>query len=187
MGFLAVGSAHAQDALEGIKIEPELNTPKYVRSEYGGWRDDDRDCQNNRAEVLIQESLAVVDFRSDRGCTVDSGRWYDPYTDKTYVKASEVQIDHFVALKQAHVSGGHSWSKEKKVAYSNHLKTPLHLIAVHGPTNQSKSDKDPAKWLPPNQAYHCDYVRTWIAIKLEWNLSMDQAEADNIRQVLSSC
>ncbi len=102
-------------------------------------------------------------------------------------KPGDVDIDHPVPLKEAHQSGAHAWDNDKRRRYANDLDNPGHLNAVDDSTNQSKGDKDPAEWLPPNEAFHCAYVVAWIEVKKAWQLSMDQAEADAIRTVLSNC
>ena len=54
--------------------------PKYDRKSYRHWTDKDRDCQNARHEVLIEESLSRVGFKSSKVCRVLSGSWDDPYS-----------------------------------------------------------------------------------------------------------
>ena len=44
--------------------------PAYERKAWRHWVDEDRDCQNTRHEVLIEESLAPVTFKTDKGCRV---------------------------------------------------------------------------------------------------------------------
>jgi hypothetical protein len=61
------------------------------------------------------------------------------------------------------------------------------LIAVDASANRSKGDRDPADWLPPNEAFRCAYMLAWTAVKRTWKLSMDQAEADAITAVLQNC
>ncbi len=189
--FLTLASQAHADPLEGIVIAPELNVPPYDRDLYKHWieNDDpvDEDCQNVRHEVLVRESLAPPTFTNERECTVNTGYWYDPFTGKTFTLASDVDIDHFVPLKEAHVSGGHSWDAQKRQDYANYRVDPRHLIAVEDNANQAKSDQDPAEWMPPNEAYHCAYVLTWVAIKRNWGLTMDEAEANKMREVLASC
>jgi hypothetical protein len=64
---------------------------------------------------------------------------------------------------------------------------PLELLAVDGPSNESKSDSDAANWLPPNRAYWCPYVARQIAVKAKYHLWMSTAEKARIGQVLRSC
>lgn len=158
----------------------------YDRTLYGGWIDWDGDCQDTRQEVLIAESLEPVKLDAKR-CRVVSGKWYDPFTDRYYTDPRKLDIDHFVPLKEVHRSGGSSWGTAQKRAYANDLSDPKTLIAVSASANRSKKDKDPANWLPPNSAFHCEYVKTWVEIKKEWGLEMDAAEAAKVKELLTGC
>ena len=158
----------------------------YSRNLYGGWIDADGDCQDTRQEVLIAES--VVPVRLDAaGCRVVSGRWLDPYTGHEITDPSDLDIDHLVPLAEAHRSGGDAWTPERRHAYANHLAHSEHLIAVSAGANRSKGDRDPASWLPENAAYHCEYVRTWVLVKLRWGLRADDAELAAIDTLLRAC
>ena len=162
------------------------STSTYNRDDYlPDWADADGDCQNTRHEVLIAESRTPVLLNSS-GCTVVLGLWADPYTGLSFTNPADVDIDHMVPLKEAHDSGASAWSTKEKRAFANDLSNPLVLIAVDDGTNSSKGDKDPAKWMPPNTAYHCEYVRNWVAIKSTYGLSMDSAEAAYIASILDS-
>ena len=79
--------------------------PKYERKSYRHWTDEDRDCQNARHEVLIEESLSTVGFKTSKDCRVVSGSWNDPYSGRTITDATKLDIDHMVPLKEAHQSG----------------------------------------------------------------------------------
>ena len=61
------------------------------------------------------------------------------------------------------------------------------LIAVFLSANRSKGDRDPARWLPPNAAFHCEYVEIWVRLKKQWRLGMDAAEAAKVEEVLHGC
>ena len=52
--------------------------PKYERKSYRHWTDEDRDCQNARHEVLIEESLSTVRFKSSKVYRLLSGSWTIP-------------------------------------------------------------------------------------------------------------
>ena len=163
--------------------------PSYDRDLYfGSWTDDDGDCQNTRAEVLIIESLSTVSFRASNQCVVDSGEWLDPYTNNTYFLASDVDIDHVVPLRDAWQSGAYLWTDFKRKEFANDMIFEGHLIAVDDYENQSeKKAKNPSEWMPPNIAFHCEYVSIWIEIKYLWELTVTTAEYNFLDSTLTSC
>jgi hypothetical protein len=155
----------------------------YDRREWKHWIDKDGDCQNTRSETLISSSLFLVKMDFDN-CRVIDGIWHDPYTNLFFLKAAHLDIDHIVPLKEAHLSGGESWSKEKKKEFAN---DPQNIIAVKNSANRSKGFKDPAQWMPPNKDYHCEYVRRWVLVKRKYQLDMDGAEMSSIIDALIMC
>ncbi|WP_250569871.1 hypothetical protein [Streptomyces sp. CJ_13] len=55
--------------------------------------------------------------------------------------------------------------------------SPDTLIAVSAASNRSRTDKDPAEWLPSDGSYHCTYAATWVGTKLRWDLAVDERQA----------
>lgn len=155
---------------------PQGDIPEYVRKDWGRWIDDDKDCQDTRQEVLIAESEVEVTFTDEKKCRVATGKWNDRYTGQVFTDPSKLDIDHMVALKDAHVSGGYAWDKELKRHYSNDLSNPWHLMAVSASANRSKGARGPDEWLPPNEAFRCEYVEEWSAVKENWELLMPERE-----------
>ena len=58
--------------------------------------------------------------------------------------------------------------------FSNDLGYEHSLLAVSASSNRSKSDRDPAEWMPA--ADGCWYVAAWIAVKHRWSLAVDPIE-----------
>src|SRR5699024_283348 len=54
---------------------------------------------------------------------------------------------------------------------------PVNLIASDGPQNASKGDKGPGDWMPPNKAFHCDYVAMYINVVDEYGLDIPPKDA----------
>ena len=177
-------SAWAQDPLEGIVIQEDLQAP-YDRRDYKHWKDEDGDGQDARQEALIAESYVDVSF-NEKGL-VNAGLWMGPYTGYVTRDPGTLDIDHLVPLKEAHRSGAANWTPQQREDYANALSNDYHLIAVWRSANRSKADKDPAHWMPPNRSYWCEYLDHWISVKRTWGLSMDTAEADAIREGLAVC
>jgi hypothetical protein len=119
-----------------------------------------------------------------------TGTLKDPYTGKVinFVRgvgtSNAVQIDHVVALSDAWQKGAQKISSAERYSLYN---DPLNLLAVDGPTNQSKSDSDAASWLPPNKSYRCAYVARQVSVKAKYKLWVTRAEKQAIADVLSGC
>ena len=168
-------------------IEIATDLPNYDRDDWKHWADDDGDCQNTRHEVLIEESLKEVTFKSDKQCQVAAGEWLDLYTSDTVTDATKLDVDHMVPLKNAHDSGGWAWDKQKKAAYANEMGYADHLIAVTASANRGKGAKGPEEWKPTNQDYWCDYAIDWVQIKSDWGLSVTKDEWKALQGMLKTC
>ena len=160
--------------------------PAYDRKLWKHWIDEDKDCQNTRHEVLIEESLTPVTFKTDKGCRVVSGSWLGAYSGNVFTDASQLDIDHLVPLKESHESGGFDWDADRRKDYANDLSDPNTLIAVDRGLNRQKGAGDPAEWLPPNQAYQVEYAEAWVAVKRKWGLTADAREIAELRKILGS-
>ena len=148
------------------------------------WADEDEDCQDARQEVPTVERLVEVTFESARMCQVETGRWYGAFTG-TYVESPEdLDVDHLVPLKNAHLSGGWRWEPSRKAEYANYLDYVDHLIAVTARANRSKGAKGPEEWRPPDEGYWCEYAVNWTEVKSQWGLTVTREES---RTVLAAC
>jgi hypothetical protein len=174
----------ALEVLALIPVEREQRDG-YVREDWRYGLDADGDGCDTRAEVLIAESLnpAQVDVF---GCGVVEGDWWSAYDAVATTNPGDLQVDHVVALKEAHDSGGRAWTPGRKAAFANDLTDARTLIAVTAESNQDKSDKDPSNWLPPVREDWCRYLGDWVVIKARWGLSMDPSEAGRVRNVLTA-
>lgn len=177
--FSLVLFIHHQGNL-GLGSEP-YNRTKH----FGGWIHDrsQADCLNTRARVLVRDSKTDVTF-TEKGCTVANGTWDEPYTGNQITNAHDIQIDHFVPLKNAYISGAFAWNFQKRCLYANFLGNNFHLLAVKDSENQRKSDRDPEGYMPPNQAYSCQYLSQWLKVKLIWNLALSASEKGAVQSLI---
>jgi Protein of unknown function (DUF1524) len=168
-----------------LPVRDEGGSTTYDRALFRHWADDDRDCQNTRAEVLIAESQVTPRYTDSRRCTVLSGRWYSLYDGATWTLASDVDIEHRVALKEAWESGARYWNATDRARFANDLSYGPSLEAITDNVNSSKQDRDPAQWMPPRASNHCHYAYRWVQVKYRWKLTIDPAERAKLSSVLS--
>lgn len=152
----------------------------YEREKFRHWIDADHDCQDTRDEVLDAESVSAVS-----GCDISAGEWKSYYDGAVWTDASDVDIDHLVPLAEAWDSGARRWTAGTRTRYANDLGDPRPLIAVTDNVNQSKSDQDPAEWMPELDT--CRYVREWVAVKIRWRLTVNRPEKRELRNRAESC
>jgi hypothetical protein len=150
----------------------QSSIPAYDRGEFGRWIDRDSDCLNTRHELLAALSTGALLY-SDNGCRVLRGRWIDPYTHIIFTDSSDLDVDHLVPLHWAWQRGAWSWTREHRVAFAN---DPINLIAVDDGTNRSKGANGPLDWLPPNDAYQCQYVLRFLRVTRMYNLEIGADE-----------
>ena len=174
--------------LEGLAKIVVANEYKsgYKRSLFSENKDIDKDGCNTRAEVLERDSLVPVK-KSGARCAITSGKWQSAFDGRTWLQSRDVQIDHLVSLKEVWDSGGWAWSAAQRSDYANDLANRITLNVVSKNENAKKGEKDPSNYLPPLVSYRCTYLANWVAVKVQWKLSMDQSEYGRTKKLLEGC
>ncbi|WP_462418957.1 HNH endonuclease family protein [Kytococcus sp. Marseille-QA3725] len=178
-------SAPLTEAVADLPVSAEQNDGYDRDKHFGRWADEDGDCQNARAEVLIEESSTEVTFTTPEECTVDGGTWTTTWDGVEHKKASETQIDHTVPLHEAWGSGARDWEDTRRKAYANDLGDERFLTAQTSALNSEKGSKGPEEWLPPRD--ECTYVADWSAMKVRWRLDVDETEKATMEELAASC
>jgi rRNA maturation protein Nop10 len=170
-----------ESMLRDIRVAPETQSAGYDRAEFPLWIEQNG-C-STRQDVLLKESKRGV----DAACQVNGGKWFSAYDGLTTSDPSKFDIDHFVPLEQAYVSGASRWNLATRTRFANDLGYGGSLRAVSATSNRSKGDEDPAHWLPPRTAFRCKYIGTWIAVKFRWRLTADSDEKQTLKQWATRC
>ena len=111
------------------------------------------------------------------------GGIYGPYTGTWFESIRETDIEHIVARSEAHDSGLCAATEATRRQFASDL---LNLTLASPSVNRhQKVAKDASDWLPDlNQ---CWYVNRTVEVRREYDLTIDQAEADAIDRVLDGC
>jgi len=180
----ATAFASVDAGIKALKVAPDVRAG-YARSLFKHWSDLDKNGCNTRNDVIIQEAL--VKPKVDAGCKIvkDTGKWYSAYDAVTVTNFSALDVDHMVPLAEAWDSGASKWDVDKRQQYANDMGDVNALIAVTATTNRSKSDQDPAEWLPAKDV--CTYIKNWVHVKLRWSLTVDDKELKAIKDANAKC
>ena len=147
------------DTWRGLTIAPEERCSDYDSADY-------RYSQSLEAQIV--ESLGGV---------------YGPYTGTWFESTSETDIEHMVARSEAHDSGLCAADADRRREFADDL---LNLTLASPSVNRhQKSDNDAAEWLP--DLNECWYVDRVVQVRQKYDLTIDQAEADAIDDVLAGC
>lgn len=186
------------DVLAGVAMVPgRIRGHDYRRAAFGdAWTDDNSapgghngcDTRND----ILDRDLADKTYVSISRCptAVATGVLHDPYTNVviSFARGNQtgaaVQIEHIVPLAYAWDQGARTWTDEMRVRFAN---DPANLLAVQGEANQDKEDKEPALWMPPNTAFHCQYAMQFIAVLRGYGLPVDAPSVPALRQAANSC
>ena len=119
----------------------------------------------------------------------------DPFTETAIDKCN---VDHVVALQEAHQSGGHAWGAGMRKRFSQYKQNHL---AIRACVNQSKGGRDIAEWPAVKTANtsacgggytltakgRCEMVTITLRVKAEFKLSVDAAEHSELKRLYGLC
>ncbi|MEU4834121.1 HNH endonuclease family protein [Streptosporangium sp. NPDC023615] len=180
-----ISAAAARTALRALKVAAPRSMAGYSRAKFPHWMSQARKgagC-DTREVVLARDGRGVT---RDDECRAVSGSWRSVYDNRTYTRASSVDIDHMVPLANAWRSGANTWSTQRRRALANDLTRPQ-LIAVSASSNRSKGDQSPDQWQPPKRSYWCVYARAWVQVKAYYTLSVTSPEKKTLTAMLDTC
>ena len=157
------GQAFAAESWRGLVIAPENRCAPYDRSDY-------RYSQSVEAEIVATMG----------------GRIYGPYTGRHYRSFKDTDIEHLVAVSEAHDSGlcAAGPSLRRRFA-SDLLNLTLAAPEVNRCSGAGKCAFDSAEWLPPMNK--CWFAARVVAVKRKYALTIDPREATALERVLSGC
>jgi hypothetical protein len=184
----------ARRQLKDLPVRGWDRTSDFERFQFGkAWSDDvdvefGRNGCNTRDDILRRDLKDLV-IRPVT-CFAQSGTLVDPYTGSViaFVRgpqtSNSVEIDHVVALADAWYKGARDWDPQRRLDFAN---DPRNLLAVSPEANFSKAFRDAASWLPPNEAFRCDFVARQIEVKSAYGLWLSAKEKKAMTNVMADC
>ena len=192
--LITPATAHATSVtqeLQQLKVENKWQENKYTRDAFGEpWADVDQNNCDTRNDILARDLKSKILKYKNNQCIISGGVLLNPYTGKSiifkqgYKSSLAVQIDHVVSLANAWYHGAYAWSDHERLIFAN---DPQNLLAVDGPTNAFKSDKDITQFKPSNQPYLCKFTKLQIDVKYKYRLTVTSSEKKLFQQIITRC
>ena len=108
---------------------------------------------------------------------------YGPYTGRWYSSTRQTDIEHIVARSEAHDSGLCAAGDDTRARFASDV---LNLtLAAPQVNREQKRAYDAAEWVP--QLNRCWFADRVVQVRQKYALTIDQAEADALDEVLSGC
>ena len=161
---LAAGHGHtAAETWRGLAVAPEHRCAPYDRGDYP---------YPQSVEAGIVASMG--------------GSVYGPYTGRYFRSARESDIDHVVALSEAHDSGLCAAGPTVRRRFaSDPLNLALAAPAVNRCGARGKCGYDAGEWVPPKN--RCWFAARVVTVKRKYALTVDRREAAALQRILAGC
>lgn len=147
-----------EERWRGLVVAPEFRCAPYDRSDY-------------RYPRSVEEAVVR-----------ELGDLYGPYTCTSFGSTRDTEIEHMVALSEAHDSGLCAADPDTRRRFARELRN----LTVAAPSvNRSKGARDASDWLPDSN--RCWFAGRVVDVRLAYGLTIDRREADALDAVLSTC
>ena len=157
------GGALAADTWRDLVVAPEHRCAPYDRAAYPY-------SQSVEAEIVASMGARI----------------YGPYTGRHYRSLKDTDIEHVVAVSEAHDSGLCAADRSLRRRFASDL---LNLTLAAPEVNRcgsgGKCAFDAAEWQPPMN--RCWFAARIVAVKRKYALTVDRREAAVLERVLSGC
>ena len=151
------------DSWRGLAVAPEHRCTPYARRDYP---------YPPSVEADIVASMG--------------GRIYGPYTGRYFASIRLTDVEHVVAVSEAHDSGLCAVDRATRRRFaSDPLNLTLAAPAVNRCGASGKCALDAAEWLPPMN--RCWFAGRVVSVKRKYRLTVDRREAAALERVLSGC
>ena len=145
--------------MAGDTGRPECRCTPYDRADYP---------YSQRVEARIAERL---------------GGMFSPYDGHQFASLLESDIEHVIAVSEAHDSGLCAASAAVRRRFASDLDNLT--LATPDLNRYRKRDHDAAEWLPERN--RCWFAATIVAVRREYRLTIDRREAAALDAVLKGC
>ncbi len=159
-GLLLLGAtvSAGETTWRGLVVAPEDHCAPYDRDDY-------RYPQSVEDEIIA-----------------GLGDLFSPYTCVRFGSGRETEIEHMIAVSEAHDSGLCMADLRTRRRFASDLRN---LTLAAPSVNREKGARDAAEWLP--ETNRCWFAGRIVEVRRAYGLTIDSGEAAALESVLSNC
>ena len=158
--LMSLGSSVASETWRGLVVTSEYRCSPYDR----------------KRDYKYSSSL-------EKDIVKQIGKIFDPYTGTCFNSTKETDIEHIVALSEAHDSGLCAEDRQVRKEFAKDIRN---LTIASPVVNRSqKGGKDAGEWLP--DINKCWFAGRVLEVKHAYGLTIDQKEAKALENILANC
>ena len=158
MLLLCAAASAEETTWRGLVVAPEHRCAPYDRNDY-------RYPQSVEDEIIA-----------------GLGDLFSPYTCARFGSSRETEIEHMIAVSEAHDSGLCAADRQTRRRFASELRN---LTLAAPALNRQKGARDAGSWLP--EANRCWFAGRIIEVRRAYELTIDSQEAAALESVLSNC
>jgi hypothetical protein len=173
------------EVIDLLEVAEESPRRGYSRENFEHWLDIDGAGCTTRHRVLAAQATALQPRNHPLDCRVVEGEWELLFNGGRHIgSASEIDVDHVVALAEAWDSGAAEWDATQRRTFAN---DPLNLIVASRQVNQDKADLDAGEWTPSDSRARCLTATKITLTKWRYRLTIDEAERRGLVRMARYC
>ena len=145
--------------------------------------EESRCSRYERGDYQYADSYEERQALEDRIVERMGGRIYGPYEGRDFRSVRQTDIEHIVAISEAHDSGLCAASPRVKGQFARDL---LNLTLASPQVNRDlKGAKDASSWMPALN--RCWFASRVVEVRRKYGLTIDRSEAAALESVLNGC
>ena len=156
----ALSGPAAGETWNGLQIAPEHRCSPY-----------DRQSDYRYPQSVEQSVVSQI------------GAVYGPYSGTCFNSTSETDIEHIVAMSEAHDSGLCAQDRAARSRFAKDLRNLT--LAAPALGRHQKRGKDAGEWLPDRN--QCWFAARVVEVKRAYGLTVDRREAAALKKILARC
>ena len=158
-----------RSAERDARIQHDVNVLRFWTSRPAG-------CRDVREILMARTATRPVEW-TPNGCSVASGRWLDPFTQRQITDPERVEIDHIIPLEWAWKRGAHRWPAGARESFYHDVNN---VVATTPDFRRERAGQSPLEWTPPEARHQCAHFERVLRMLRAYDFDVSTSEVNEV-------